>query len=125
MPETQPITISTELLEEIFHSATNLHDDRPVWVHEIVRKGLTETAAQAPDWRDGGCLLSDSGDFILHLTRTLARIADLLINGEHVGIYTMDEIQQMSDQDDFSNLHRIDYMTKKHSALKSGSPYNC
>ena len=115
--------MSTATFEDIFISAARLHDRQPAWLDEIVREVLAQTASESPEWRHNGCLLSDIGDFLIHGVRASACIADLAVNGPHIDIYTKDKIQKMSDLDDFSELHPLDYLAKKHSLLKSVWPY--
>ena len=71
-----------------------------------------------PLWGDVGCTLAEIGDFLVRATCILSKLAEHVVYGEHIKIYTEMKIQESENDNDFSELNFFDYLEDKHKALK-------
>ncbi|KAE9378262.1 hypothetical protein N431DRAFT_435425 [Stipitochalara longipes BDJ] len=111
--------MSTDILNELFVSATKFNDSRDPCLNAIIRPALAELALSIPLWDDVGCTLAEIGDFLVRATSILSKLAEHVVYGEHIRIYTEMKIQESENDNDFSELNFLDYLEDKHKALKS------
>ena len=101
-------------LEEFYNSTASLDNDQhriDQAIENIVRRELERD--------DTACMLSLIGEFVVRATRSLAKLTDTLVGGEHIDENTDDRIQDMERADQFSNMDYIEYMDGKHVVLRS------
>lgn len=112
--------MSTDQLTELFGSAARLQDSQDAWLREIIRIQVEEATrtTSAPEWPVSECLLVGLGEFLVQASTVLSRLADGVVYGQHIDIYTDRRIQEMEEDHDFSELNFLDYMNEKHSSLK-------
>jgi hypothetical protein len=107
----------------LLHS-TRLDDSPDPWLDSIVRRELAELAVSIPQWGDTGCTLANIGEFLVRSTTLLSQLANCIVYGEHINIYTSRKIQENEDANDFSELTFLDYLEDKHQSLKYTSHAN-
>jgi hypothetical protein len=107
-------TMSAEIPTQLF-----LSEPQGTWLDEILQEKVAEAASSVPASASTGCLLTDIGDFLVRHTNILSHIANSVVYGQHINIYTKEKIREMGRDHDFSELSSLDYMNKKHTTLKS------
>ena len=85
---------------------------------DIVYRQLGEAIMSVLECRSSGCLLTDIGNFLIQSSTLVSRLADGMVNGQHVAVNTTQAIEEMEKDNDFSELDLLDYMNKKHLLLK-------
>ena len=88
------------------------------WLDGIIKEKLAEIIRLVPQLPDQSCLLADMGEYLVRSTWMLSRLADSVVYGQHVDIYTRSKITEMEREHDFSELGTLDYLDEKHSSLK-------
>jgi hypothetical protein len=100
-----------------------------IWLENISRQEIADIRNSSIERQDSGCVLADMGDFLVRATLLLSQLPDSMTAEKHVSIYTSAKLEEMDRKDDFSELHGLDYLHKKHASLKSvphkpsSSPY--
>jgi hypothetical protein len=99
------------------------HPIQPVegtWLGETIKRELEGLSLSLPpeQWQANGCLLADMGDFFVRATLMLSRLAENVVSGPQVIIYAQERLEEMDEENDFSELSVLDYLNEKHSSLK-------
>ncbi|KFY16396.1 hypothetical protein V492_01381 [Pseudogymnoascus sp. VKM F-4246] len=94
------------------------HDISSEGVRNIVQEKLPDIRIPVPEWQDSGCLLADMGDYLLRSTHHLSQLADGVVNAHHVYIYIKQRVDNIEQENDFSDLETLDYLDEKHNSLK-------
>lgn len=99
--------------------------DQPIHnevLSKLVRSKLGDilTLVPSPTKHDinSSCLLADIGDYLLRSLKILARLADDLTNGPHIESHAREIIELMSNENDFSELDILEYMSSKHGSIQ-------
>jgi hypothetical protein len=117
------LAMSAEILTQLF-----LGETQNTWLDEILRQQVAEVAASEPALTPSGCLLTDMGDFLVRATNILSRLANGVVHGQHIKIYTKEKVREMREDHDLSELSSLEYMDKKHTSLKFATvdrPLSC
>lgn len=64
------------------------------------------------------CQLADIGQFILQSVVLTSKLASALVNGDHVGVYIDECLQESNKAHDISDLEMTQYLTEKDNTLK-------
>lgn len=105
--------MSIEILTQLF-----LGETQNPWLDEILQQQVAEAAASEPALNPSGCLFTDMGEFLVRATNILSRVANGVVQGQHVKIYAEKKVREMREDHDFSDLNSLEYMDKKHTSLK-------
>jgi hypothetical protein len=93
-------------------------ENSPHSIHEIIRKQWDEVKESIPVEDSSGCLLTDIGNFLIHTSTLMSRLAEGLVHGQHVHANTKKAIQEMDSEHDLSKLDPLDYLNEKHALLR-------
>jgi hypothetical protein len=110
--------MSAELFSQLLLGDAVNYRGNNTWLETIVKKELAQILANQPPLPDSGCLLADIGNFLVQAIATLSQLSRSVVTGEHVDIFVKSRIEEMENQDGFSNLMPMDYMHDKHNSLK-------
>lgn len=70
------------------------------------------------DVQISGCLLEDIGVLLVKTSSMLSEVAVALAEGRHIKDYSSLRIEQIEQENDFSELGLLDYLETKHSSLR-------
>ena len=70
------------------------------------------------DLQNSGCLLEDIGGLLIKTSSLLSDVAVSLADGQHIKDYSNLRIEQIEQENDFSELGLLDYLEAKHSSLR-------
>lgn len=101
-------------------SSALLPDGQNTWLRELVEKEIEAKMEHlgVDDLRISGCLLEDMGVLLMKTASTLSEVAISLAEGQHIKDYSNLRIEQIEQENDFSELSVLDYLEAKHSSLR-------
>jgi hypothetical protein len=117
------LAMSAETLTQLF-----LGETQNPWLDEILRQQVAKVKASEPGLTPSGCLLTDMGDFLLRATNILSRLANDIVYGQHIHIYTKKKLREMKEDHDLSDLSPLEDMDEKHTSLQFATvdrPLSC
>ena len=100
-------------LEEFYTAAASLESNQrkiDESIENIVRQELSKDEAT--------CMLALIGDFVVRATKSLSRLTDALVVGEHINGNSNDRMEEMVEDDGFSDMTYVEYMEDKHAILR-------
>lgn len=95
-------------------------DGRNTWLRQLVEKEIEARSEHlgVDDLQISGCLLEDMGVLLVKTSSLLSEVAVSLAEGQHIKDYTNLRIEQIEQENDFSELGILDYLEAKHSSLR-------
>lgn len=100
-------------LEEFYNVTASLDSNQrriDESIEFIVRQELARDEA--------ACMLALIGDFVVKATKSLSKLTDALVVGEHIIANSTELMEEMVEEDGFSDLSYVDYMEDKHATLR-------
>ena len=99
-------------------------DGRNMWLRELVEKEIEARNDYHgfDDLQTSGCLLEDMGELFVKTSSLLSDVATSLAEGQHIKDYSNLRIDQIEQENDFSELGLLDYLETKHSSLRCHCP---
>ncbi|KAL8791322.1 MAG: hypothetical protein Q9195_005941 [Heterodermia aff. obscurata] len=90
------------------------------WLRELVEKEIEARNDYLgfDDLQNSGCLLEDIGTLLIKTSSLLSDLAVSLAEGQHIKDYSNLRIEQIEQQNDFSELGLLDYLETKHISLR-------
>ena len=95
-------------------------DGQNTWLRELVEKEI-EARNSDPivgDLQNSGCLFEDIGSLLIRASSLLSDVAVALAEGQHTKDYTNLRIEQIEQENDFSDLGSLNYLEAKHLSLR-------
>ena len=90
------------------------------WLRELVEREIEARSEHlgVDDLQVSGCLLEDMGVLLVKTSSLLSDVALSLAEGQHIKDYSNLRIEQIEQENDFSELSLLDYLEAKHSSLR-------
>lgn len=100
-------------LEDFFAAAASLDSNQrriDESIECIVRQELGRD--------DAACMLALIGDFVVRATKSLSKLTNALVVGDHINENSDDRMEEMIAEDGFSDMTYVEYMVEKHAGLR-------
>ena len=90
------------------------------WLRELVEKEIeARNNYLGFDYvQNSGCLFEDIGGLLIKTSSLLSDVAVSLAEGQHITDYSNLRIEQIEQDNDFSELGLLEYLEVKHSSLR-------